>query len=172
MSEPEVRRAGAFQRVKSQDLKLVEAAEVLGLSYRPAKRQYGGYRQGGSQALVHGNAGKPSNQAKRAKVSRPALALVKNTTGQSGLGVQYACRWLQIEAEGPQTRVPAGSTVLAREHRDGSLSLLWNHRKLRWHELAGRQATAGNPETARGAAAEAGAPHHPWRTSPAVTPWR
>lgn len=51
--------------------------------------------------------------------------------------MQYACRWLQIEAEGPQTRVPAGSTVQVREHRDGSLSLLWNHRKLRWHELQG-----------------------------------
>ncbi len=81
MSEREVRRAGVFQRVKSRDLKLVEAAEVLGLSYRQAKRQYGRYRQGGSQALVHGNAGRPSHQAQPAKVRRRALALVKKHYG-------------------------------------------------------------------------------------------
>jgi transposase len=81
MSEREVRRAGAFQRVKNQDLKLVEAAEVLGLSYRQAKRQYRRYRQGGSQALVHGNAGKASNQAKPAKIRRRALALVQKHYG-------------------------------------------------------------------------------------------
>jgi transposase len=81
MSEREVRRAGVFQRVKNKDLKLVEAAEVLGLSYRQAKRQYGRYREGGSKALVHGNAGKPSNQAKPEKDRRRALALVKKHYG-------------------------------------------------------------------------------------------
>jgi transposase len=81
MSEREVRRAGVFQRVKSKNLKLVEAAEVLGLSYRQAKRQYRRYRQGGSKALVHGNAGKPSNQAKPAKDHRRALALVRKHYG-------------------------------------------------------------------------------------------
>lgn len=81
MSEREVRRAGVFQRVKSKELKLVEAAEVLGLSYRQAKRQYRRYRKGGSQALVHGNAGKPSNQAKPARLRRRALALVKQHYG-------------------------------------------------------------------------------------------
>jgi len=81
MSEREVRRAGVLQRVKSKDLKLVEAAEILGLSYRQAKRQYQRYRQGGSKALVHGNAGKPSNQAKPEKLRRRALALVKRHYG-------------------------------------------------------------------------------------------
>jgi transposase len=81
MSEREVRRAGVLQRVKSKDLKLVEAAEILGLSYRQAKRQYRRYRQGGSKALVHGNAGKPSNQAKPEKLRRRALALVKRHYG-------------------------------------------------------------------------------------------
>jgi transposase len=77
MSEREVRRAGVFQRVRGKELKLVEAAEVLGLSYRQAKRQYRRYREGGSKALVHGNAGKRSNQAKSAKLRRRILTLVK-----------------------------------------------------------------------------------------------
>jgi transposase len=81
MSEREVRRAGVFQRVKRKDLKLLEAAEVLELSYRQAKRQYRRYREGGSKALVHGNVGKPSNQAKSAKDRRRALALVKKHYG-------------------------------------------------------------------------------------------
>jgi transposase len=81
MSEREVRRAGVLQRVKRKDLKLVEAAEILGLSYRQAKRQYQRYREGGSKALVHGNVGKPSNQAKSAKDRSRALALVKKDYG-------------------------------------------------------------------------------------------
>lgn len=172
MSEPEVRRAGVFQRVKSQDLKLVEAAEVLGLSYRPAKRQYGGHRQGGSQALVHGNAGKPSNQAKRAKVPRPALALVKKHYGAVRIGC--AIRVPVVTDRGGRT-ADAGA---CRKYRPGPRAsrrfaeLTVEPSQAALARAAGRQATAGNPETARGAAAEASAPHHPWRTSPAVTPWR
>ena len=81
MSEREVRRAGVFQRVKNKDLKLIEAAEVLGLSYRQAKRQYCRYRQGGSKALVHGNVGKRSNQAKPARLRGRVIALVKKHYG-------------------------------------------------------------------------------------------
>lgn len=81
MSEREVTRSGVFRRVASEALKLVEAAEVLGLSYRQAKRLYGRYRKGGSKELVHGNAGKRSNQAKPAKFRRRVLALVKKHYG-------------------------------------------------------------------------------------------
>jgi len=82
MSEREIRRAGSIPaRVKSKDLKLAEAAEVLELSYRQTRRLYRRYRQGGNRALVHGNAGKPSNQAKPTKVRSRALALVKKHYG-------------------------------------------------------------------------------------------
>jgi AraC-like DNA-binding protein len=40
MSEEEVRRAGVLKRVKAGELTLVEAAEMLGLSYRQLKRIY------------------------------------------------------------------------------------------------------------------------------------
>jgi hypothetical protein len=38
MSEEEVRRAGVLRRVKAGELSQVEAADVLGLSYRQLKR--------------------------------------------------------------------------------------------------------------------------------------
>lgn len=61
--------------------------------------------------------------------------------------VQYECQWLQIEAKGQNTPAHAGSTVVVREHRDGSKTLLLNGQKLRWHELAERPRKA--PEIAK-----------------------
>src|SRR5436189_4595230 len=81
MSEREVKRAGVMRRLESETLKLVEAAEVLGLSYRQTKRIYGRYCKNGSKGLVHGNTGKRSNQAKPAKFRRRVLALVKKHYG-------------------------------------------------------------------------------------------
>jgi transposase len=63
MSDEEVRRAGVLKRVKAGDLTQVEAAEVLGLSYRQLKRIYRRYRKQGVKGLGHGNTGKRSNRA-------------------------------------------------------------------------------------------------------------
>lgn len=81
MSDREVKGAGVFRRVESEAMKLVEAAEVLGLSYRQAKRVYARYGKSGSKGLVHGNTGKRSNQAKPAKFRRRVLSLVKKHYG-------------------------------------------------------------------------------------------
>ena len=62
MSEEEVRRAGVLKRVKGGELTQVEAAEMLGLSYRQLKRIYVRYGESGPKGLVHGSAGKPSNR--------------------------------------------------------------------------------------------------------------
>jgi hypothetical protein len=40
MNERETRGSGVLDRVKSEDLRQVEAAEILGLSYRQTKRLY------------------------------------------------------------------------------------------------------------------------------------
>jgi hypothetical protein len=77
MSEGEVRRSGILARVQSGELTQVEAAAVLGLSYRQTKRLWKRYDQGGAEALVHGNAGKPSNRAKDKKLRARALKLVR-----------------------------------------------------------------------------------------------
>ncbi len=63
MSARELRRGEVLSRVKRGELKLVEAAELLEVSYRQAKRLKKGYAAGGTKALLHGNVGRASNRA-------------------------------------------------------------------------------------------------------------
>jgi hypothetical protein len=64
-------------RVKAKSLCLWEAAELLELSYRQAKRIWARYRGGGAQALQHGNCGRVSNRAYPAKFRAAVLERVK-----------------------------------------------------------------------------------------------
>ena len=77
MSSRELRRVEVLARVKSKQLKLKDAAALLSVSYRQAKRLWKGYRQGGAKALKHGNAGRRSNRAKAEKFRRQVLKLVR-----------------------------------------------------------------------------------------------
>lgn len=79
--------------------------------------------------------------------------------------VQNECRWLQIEAKAQRTPVHAGSTVMVREHRNGSLTLLLNQQKLRWHELTERPKRPPQIPKRRLVRRPKPAPDHPWRTS-------
>jgi transposase len=81
MSDEEVRRAGVLKRVKAGELTQVEAAEMLGLSYRQVKRVYARFRRYGAKGLVHGSAGKPSNRAMPLKQRQAILALVRKHYG-------------------------------------------------------------------------------------------
>jgi hypothetical protein len=56
MSRKELRRAGVLARVESGELKLVNAAVIMGLSYRQTKRMARRYREGGAEGLKHGSA--------------------------------------------------------------------------------------------------------------------
>src|SRR6266571_3327900 len=77
MSSRELERAEVMGRVGSGDLKLSDAAVMLELSYRQAKRLWRRYRQVGSQGLKHGNAGQPSNRSKPSKLRRRVLNLIR-----------------------------------------------------------------------------------------------
>ena len=88
MSEEEVRRAGVLKRVKAGELTQVEAAEMLGCSYRQVKRLYGRYRSGGAKALVHRSTGKPSNRARPAEERKRILTLVRTHYG-GGAGKRF-----------------------------------------------------------------------------------
>jgi hypothetical protein len=59
-------------------LRLTEAAELLELSYRQAKRIWARYRRGGAKALQHGNCGQQSNRAYGAEFRRAVLEQVKS----------------------------------------------------------------------------------------------
>lgn len=81
MSAKEVRRAGVMERVGGGELRLVAAAELLGLSYRQTKRIHQRYRQEGARGLVHRSAGRPSNRSKPRKFREKVLRLVRQKYG-------------------------------------------------------------------------------------------
>src|SRR5260370_11418801 len=85
MSSKEMRRAGVLARVKSGELKLVNAAVMMGLSYRQSKRMAKRYREEGAKGLKHGSAGRESNRRKPKKFRERVLRLVgKKYSGEEG----------------------------------------------------------------------------------------
>jgi transposase len=85
MSSKELRRAGILARVKSGELKLVNAAVMMGLSYRQSKRLAKRYREVGTEGLKHGSAGRESNRRKPKKFRERVLRLVgKKYSGKEG----------------------------------------------------------------------------------------
>lgn len=77
MSRRELARAGILARVQSEDLKLVNAAELLGVSYRQAKRLWKRYAAEGGAGLKHRSAGQRSNRATPEKQKQRVLKLVR-----------------------------------------------------------------------------------------------
>src|SRR4029077_2139400 len=85
MSCKELRRAGVLERVKSGELKLVNAAVMMGLSYRQTKRLAKRYREEGAKGLKHASAGRESTRRKPRKFRERVLRLVgKKYSGEEG----------------------------------------------------------------------------------------
>ena len=78
LSAREVERAGVLRRVKEGKLKLVSAAQLLGISPRQGKRLWKRYQEQGIQGLQHRAAGRRSNRAKPEKFRKQVLALVRD----------------------------------------------------------------------------------------------
>ena len=77
MSRRELRRVEVLSRVRGRELKLVDAAELVDLSYRQTKRLWKRYREEGAEGLKHRSAGRRSNRAKPEKFRRKVLGLVR-----------------------------------------------------------------------------------------------
>lgn len=77
MNTQELRRGEVLSRVKRGELKLAEAAELLELSYRQAKRLKKRYLAGGAKSLAHGNVGRKSNRAKPEALRQRTLELIR-----------------------------------------------------------------------------------------------
>lgn len=77
MSERELRRAGVLERVVAGELKLVQAAELLAISYRQGKRLWRRYREQGAAGLVHRSAGRSSNRGYPERLRQRVLRLVR-----------------------------------------------------------------------------------------------
>ena len=77
MSKNELGRVEVLARVKSKQLRVVDAALLLRVSYRQAKRLWKLYREEGAAGLKHRSAGRPSHRAYEAKFRRKVLRLVR-----------------------------------------------------------------------------------------------
>ena len=77
LSKKELSRVEVMGRVKARSLRLREAAELLGLSYRQSKRIWVRDREGGAKALQHGNCGRLSNRAYGAEFRAAVLKQVQ-----------------------------------------------------------------------------------------------
>ena len=79
------RLRGKIMEMVKQKQKTLKAASVeLGISYRQVKRVYQNYLNGGDQALVHGNKGKPSNHRIDRIVVHQALTLCEEKYSDFG----------------------------------------------------------------------------------------
>lgn len=88
LSAREVERAGVLRRVKEGKLKLVSAAQLLGISPRQAKRLWKRYQEQGIQGLQHRAAGRRSNRAQPEKFRKQVLALVRDKYS-GGIGERF-----------------------------------------------------------------------------------
>jgi transposase len=77
MSTRELHRVEVFSRVQSQALRLVDAAEMLALSYRQTKRLWRRYRREGASGLQHRSAGRDSHRAKPRGFREQVLSLLR-----------------------------------------------------------------------------------------------
>jgi len=74
MSRKERDRMVQLGRVAKGELRLVNAAEILGISYRQCQRQWARYKESGAAGLVHRGRGKPSNRRTRGDLRDAILA--------------------------------------------------------------------------------------------------
>ena len=81
MSQRELGRVEVLARVRSQQLRVVDAARLMRVSYRQAKRLWKRYREDGAAGLKHRSAGRPSNRAHGEKFRRKVLRLVREKYG-------------------------------------------------------------------------------------------
>ena len=81
MSKRELGRVEVLARVQSRQLKVVDAAQLMRLSYRQAKRLWKRYREEGAAGLKHRSAGRPSNRAYEPKFRRQVLRRVREKYG-------------------------------------------------------------------------------------------
>ena len=77
MSSKELRRAGVLARVEKEALNLVNAAAILGLSYRQTKRLWRRYREEGAEGLRHRSVGRESGRKKPKRFRLKVLRLVR-----------------------------------------------------------------------------------------------
>src|SRR5437899_6158197 len=81
MSKREVGRGEVLARVRSKQLRVVDAARLMRVSCREGKRLWKRYREEGAAGLKYRSAGRPSNRAYEEKFRQKVLRLVREKYG-------------------------------------------------------------------------------------------
>src|SRR3974390_1769635 len=81
MSKRELARVEVLARVRSKELRVVDAGRLMQVSYRQAKRLWKRYREEGAAGLQHRSAGRPSNHGHAKKFRQKVLGLVREKYG-------------------------------------------------------------------------------------------
>lgn len=100
MSQKELERLGVLARVKSGQLRVVDGARLMRVSYRQGKRLWKRYREEGASGLQHRSAGRVSNRAYDAKFRQRVLGLVREKYGGpvgERFGPTLAAEHLELE---------------------------------------------------------------------------
>lgn len=136
MSRKERERLNELSRVGRGELKLVDAARILDLSYRQCQRVWARYKVAGAQGLIHRGRGRPSNRGAPDKIRRRVLeryeerypdfgpTLAAEKLAREGLVVDHETlrRWL----------IAAGKW---KKQRKRSSHRTWRERKAHFGEL-------------------------------------
>jgi transposase len=106
MSKRELARVEVLARVRSKQLRVVDAHRLLGVSYRQAKRLWKRYREEGAAGLQHRSAGRSSNHGHKKKFRQKVLQLVREKYGGAvgerfgpTLAAEHLEDALQVDAE-------------------------------------------------------------------------
>ncbi len=83
LSGKELNRVEVLGRVRSGELKLGEASELMEVSYRQAKRIWKVFESRGAEGLQHGNCGRGSNRAYKAEFRAQVMKRVGSGTRTS-----------------------------------------------------------------------------------------
>lgn len=78
MSHAEIDRLEVVQKITAKQITQVEAARLLGISYRQVKRIVKKYRQYGVASLASKRRGKPANNRITSTIKQKALALIRD----------------------------------------------------------------------------------------------
>jgi transposase len=115
MSVRELKRIEVLARVKAGTLKVKDAAVLLGVCERQAKRLWRKYRRGGPAALRHKSAGKPSNRAKPKAWRRKVVGLYRQKyAGNADLDEAPFGPTLAAEHMGTDDETPVDPETLRR----------------------------------------------------------
>lgn len=136
MSRKERERLNELSRVGRGELKLVDAARMLDLSYRQCQRVWARYKKQGAAGLVHRGRGRPSNRGARGEVRQQVLARYEERYWDFGptlAAEKLAAEGLVVDHETLRRWLMAAGKWKRRRKRSSHRT--WRERKAHFGEL-------------------------------------